>query len=77
MKSCVECSNYNQNEGRCYPFELFDKFVFSYKINNPYSEDNCSLFSDKQKFENEEKLKYNINKDEKKGEENESANSDN
>ena len=43
---------------------------YSFRIVNPYSEEFCPIFKDKEeKLENKENLEYNINKDEERREE--------
>lgn len=64
MKNCTECQNYKDNN--CYPLNE----NYSFRIVNPYSEDFCPIFKDKEeKLENKENLEYNINKDEERREE--------
>lgn len=60
------------------PFWPFVDFIFSYKINNPYSEDFCPFQClENKKIENKEKINYNKNEVMGKGETDESININN
>ena len=46
MENCFKCQNYDQEENKCYPYKVFEDFIYCFSIVNPYSEDNCCFFDE-------------------------------